>query len=319
LRVVPRHTNVLSNATRHRFPIDRSFGKVTPGTARVAQHCSAPCPFFKSGACRFGDSCRRRHDSLDGLQSTFSTLAVASGDKDLGNRHAAASSGSFLPGRSSSPSNGSDTSSGDGPLNSVEDTELNLPSPLPFLTPSKPILTSSWSLRTRPSERIVTSKFRKPLRLFSVHATNFARSAKSAAPGCHSHHLLLQAASLPASLRSSAVSTTKQRRVHFPPVRVGRGQHPPSEQAAALISAMCVCALGVRALLISVFCCFGPFCGRGRPQDLVERVGFEVSCRNQGSLPSGIGSKAIFGVGDRPGLCVPQRSLKSGQAGLQKP
>ncbi len=60
-------------------------------------------------------------------------------------------------------------------------------------------------------------------------------------------------------------------------------------------------ALGVRALLISVFCCFGPFCGLGRPQDLVERVGFEISCRNQGSLPSGIGSKAIFGVGDRSG------------------
>ena len=93
--------------------------------------------------------------------------------------------------------------------------------------------------------------------------------------------------------------------------------------SSALISAMCVCALGVRALLISVFCCFGPFCGRGRPQDLVERVGFEISCRNQGSLPSGIGSKAIFGVGDRPGgpscvirkngLCVPQRSLRSRQ------
>ena len=92
---------------------------------------------------------------------------------------------------------------------------------------------------------------------------------------------------------------------------------------STLISAMCVCALGVRALLISVFCCFGPFCGRGRPQDLVERVGFEISCRNQGSLPSGIGSKAIFGVGDRPGgpscvirkngLCVPQRPLKSRQ------
>ena len=78
---------------------------------------------------------------------------------------------------------------------------------------------------------------------------------------------------------------------------------------------MCVCALGVRALLISVFCCFGPFCGRGRPQDLVERVGFEISCRNQGSLPSGIGSKAIFGVGDRPGgpSCVirKKRSLCS--------
>ena len=63
---------------------------------------------------------------------------------------------------------------------------------------------------------------------------------------------------------------------------------------------MCVCALGVRALLISVFCCFGPFCGRGRPQDLVERVGFEISCRNQGSLPSGIGSEAIFGGGGPP-------------------
>ena len=100
-----------------------------------------------------------------------------------------------------------------------------------------------------------------------------------------------------------------------------RQQIPGEGQGnTALISAMCVCALGVRALLISVFCCFGPFCGRGRPQDLVERVGFEISCRNQGSLPSGIGSKAIFGVGDRHGgpscvirkngLCVPQRSLK---------
>ncbi len=29
----------------------------------------------------------------------------------------------------------------------------------------------------------------------------------------------------------------------------------------------------VRALLTSVVCCFGPFCGRGWPQDLVERVG----------------------------------------------
>ncbi len=48
------------------------------------------------------------------------------------------------------------------------------------------------------------------------------------------------------------------------------------------------------------FCCFGPFCGRGRPQDLVERVGFEISCRNQGSLPSGSGSKAIFEGGGPP-------------------
>jgi hypothetical protein len=93
------------------------------------------------------------------------------------------------------------------------------------------------------------------------------------------------------------------------------------EHTLALIPAVCFCALGVRSLLISVFRCFGPFCGRGRPQDLVERVGFEISCRNQGSLPSGIGSEAIFGVGDRPGgppcairkngFCAPQRSLKS--------
>ncbi len=74
----------------------------------------------------------------------------------------------------------------------------------------------------------------------------------------------------------------------------------PQWPMSALISAMCVFALGVRALLISVFCCFGPFCGRGRPQDLVERVGFEISCRNQGSLPSGIGSEAIFGGGGPP-------------------
>ena len=89
----------------------------------------------------------------------------------------------------------------------------------------------------------------------------------------------------------------------------------------ALISAMCVCVLGVRALLISVFCCFGPFCGRGRPQDLSERVGLEICCRNQGLLPSGIGSEAIFGGGGPPlgsflchtknGFCVPQWSLKS--------
>ena len=39
---------------------------------------------------------------------------------------------------------------------------------------------------------------------------------------------------------------------------------------------------------------------RGRPQDLPERVKFKSSCRNQGSLPSEIGSKAIFVVGDRP-------------------
>ncbi len=65
------------------------------------------------------------------------------------------------------------------------------------------------------------------------------------------------------------------------------------------------------ALLISVFCCVGPFCGRGRPHDLVERVGFEISCRNQGSLPSGIGSKAILGVGDRPGgpSCVIRKTV----------
>jgi hypothetical protein len=84
---------------------------------------------------------------------------------------------------------------------------------------------------------------------------------------------------------------------------------------------VCVFALGVRALLISVSCCFGRLRPRCRPQDLVERVGFEISCRNQGSLPSGIGSEAILAVGGPPRgppcairknvFCVPQRSLKS--------
>jgi hypothetical protein len=81
---------------------------------------------------------------------------------------------------------------------------------------------------------------------------------------------------------------------------------------SALISAMCVCALGVRALLVSVFCCFGPFCGRGRPQDLVERVGLGIPCRNKGSLPSGIGSEAIFGGGGPPrgsSLCHTKKTV----------
>ena len=62
----------------------------------------------------------------------------------------------------------------------------------------------------------------------------------------------------------------------------------------ALILAMYVCDLGVRVLMIPVFCFSVLFCGRGRPQDIVERVEFEFVCRNQGSLPSGIGSKATF-------------------------
>ncbi len=86
---------------------------------------------------------------------------------------------------------------------------------------------------------------------------------------------------------------------------VGRGSGPlgspglPKPTTAA-ISAMCACVLGVRALLISVFCCFGPFCGRGRPQDSVERNGLQICCRNQGSLPSGIGSEAILWGGGPP-------------------
>ncbi len=98
----------------------------------------------------------------------------------------------------------------------------------------------------------------------------------------------------------------------------------PGRALALLISAMCVCALGVRALLISVLCCFGTFCGRGRSQDLVERVGFEISCRNQGSLLRGSGLRPFWGGGPprgsflchtKNGHCVPQRSLKSRQFG----
>ncbi len=85
-------------------------------------------------------------------------------------------------------------------------------------------------------------------------------------------------------------------------------------------SYVCVCSRGPGPADLS-FCCFGPCCGRGRPQDLSERVGLGICCRNQGSLPSGIGSEAIFGGGGPPRgsslcrtkkcFCVPQRSLKS--------
>ncbi len=41
--------------------------------------------------------------------------------------------------------------------------------------------------------------------------------------------------------------------------------------------------------------------GLGRPNDLVDRAGFEIDCISQGSLPSGIECNAIFGAGDSPG------------------
>ena len=50
---------------------------------------------------------------------------------------------------------------------------------------------------------------------------------------------------------------------------------------------MCFCVLEVRAVPISVFCRFGPFLGRGRPQDLAERMLFEMPYANQDYFSSG--------------------------------
>ncbi len=82
---------------------------------------------------------------------------------------------------------------------------------------------------------------------------------------------------------------------------------------------MCVCALWVQALLISFSVVLGRVVAEVGPRTSLNGLG-SIFCRNQGSLPSGIGSTAFLGVGNRPGdpscvmrktgLCVSQRSLK---------
>ncbi len=96
-----------------------------------------------------------------------------------------------------------------------------------------------------------------------------------------------------------------------------------------MISAMCVCALWVRALRISVFWCFGPFVAEVGPRTSLNGLGSKFPAEIKGRCLRGSGLRPFWGVGDRPGgpscvirknnLCVPQRSLKSRQKMLRSP
>jgi hypothetical protein len=69
---------------------------------------------------------------------------------------------------------------------------------------------------------------------------------------------------------------------------------------SALISAMCVCALGVRAPIISVFDVLGRFVAEAGPRTSLTGLGSKFAAEIKGCCLRGSALKPFSGVGDRP-------------------